>query len=235
MSTDHKTSKEWEKEQEKDKESFWERVKQVSNKTKEAFFDLPGVNNVVGLILGIGFLPLLPISVESSLLVIFTLIGIVVLWTVWPLIIGAAFIPTPIKTVRKMLDLADLKENDFLIDLGSGDGRIVIEAAKNYKAHALGIEADPLRVFWSRLKIRSNNIADKVEVIWGNFFSINLSKATVITVFQGIEINNRLKTKFEEELEPGSRVVSYSFKFDGWVPFKKDPDLEVYLYKIPTK
>lgn len=72
----------------------------------------------------------------------------------------------------------------------------------------------------------------KSEVIWSNFFKTDLSEASVITVYQGQEINNKLKTKFEKELAPGTRIVSYSFTFDGWKPSKEDPESEVYLYTI---
>jgi 16S rRNA A1518/A1519 N6-dimethyltransferase RsmA/KsgA/DIM1 with predicted DNA glycosylase/AP lyase activity len=151
---------------------------------------------------------------------------------IWPTVIGAIFVPTPMDTVKKMLEIAKVNENDTLIDLGSGDGRIILEAAKIYDANSIGIEADPLRVLWSRSRIKSNEIEDKVEVIWGNFFKTNLSKATVVTVYQGQGINNKLKSKFEKELDSGTRVVSYSFTFDGWEPIEKDTETDVYLYKI---
>jgi predicted RNA methylase len=134
--------------------------------------------------------------------------------------------------VGKMLEIAEVNENDTLIDLGSGDGRIILEAAKTFDANSIGVEADPLRVFWSRTRIKLNELEEKVEVIWGNFFRTDLSKATVVTVYQGQGINNKLRTKFIEELYPGTRVVSYSFTFDGWEPLKKDPDSDVYLYII---
>jgi phospholipid N-methyltransferase len=164
-----------------------------------------------------------------SLLGLFLLVAV---WVTWPILIGAVFLPTPINVVRKMLEMAEVSENDTIIDLGSGDGRILIEAAKKYGAYAIGIEADPLRVLWSQSRIRSNNLKEKVEVIQGNFFKADLSKASVITVYQGLEINKKLKKKFEKELDQGTRVVSFSFTFDGWEPIKKDTDSDVYLYKI---
>jgi cyclopropane fatty-acyl-phospholipid synthase-like methyltransferase len=153
----------------------------------------------------------------------------------WPVVIGAIFVPTPMDIVEKMLLLADLKKDDTVIDLGSGDGRIIIEAAKKYGVNAIGIEADPLRLLWSRFRVRANGLENKVNIVWGNFFKTDLSKATVVTVYQGQGINNKLVSKFEKELEPGTRVVSYSFTFDGWNPIKKDPDSSVYLYNIPIK
>jgi cyclopropane fatty-acyl-phospholipid synthase-like methyltransferase len=137
--------------------------------------------------------------------------------------------------VEKMLEIADVSENDTLIDLGSGDGRIIIEAAKKHGATTIGIEADPLRVIWSRLRVRSNGLQEKVNVVWGNFFSNDISKATVVTVYQGQDINKKLIKKLEKELEPGTLIVSYYFTFDGWIPQKKDPETDVYLYELPLK
>jgi len=164
-----------------------------------------------------------------------TILISLILWGAWPIIIGAVFVPTPMNIVRKMLEIAEMGENDILIDLGSGDGRIIIEAAKTYEANAIGIEADPLRVLWSRFNIRAKGLQSKVKIVWGNFFKTDISNATVITVYQGQGINNKLISKFEEELEPGTRIVSYSFTFDGWVPCKEDQDSGVYLYKVPKK
>ncbi len=153
-------------------------------------------------------------------------------WIIWPTIIGAIYVPTPNKIVGKMLEMAEVKEGDILYDLGSGDGRIIIEAADKYKAKTIGIEADPLRVLWSRTKIRSRKGQDRINVIWGNFFKFDLSEATVVTVFQGQGINRKLIDKLEEELKPGTRVVSYSYSFDGWEPTKIESDSKIFLYEI---
>ena len=153
-------------------------------------------------------------------------------WVMWPIIIGAIFIPTPRKIVEKMLKIAEVKEDDILYDLGSGDGRILIEAAEKYKVKTIGVEADPLRVFWSRARIRSREMHDRVKVIWGNFLKSDLSGATVVTVYQGKGINRKLVKKLEKELKPGARVVSYIFSFDGWEPIKKESDSKIFLYKI---
>jgi tRNA1(Val) A37 N6-methylase TrmN6 len=91
-----------------------------------------------------------------------------------------------------MLQLAEVHEGDMVIDLGSGDGRIIISAAKDYRAKALGIEADPIRVLWSRWNIQRNRLTDRVKVIWGNFFDQDLGEATVVTVYQNPEVNDKL-------------------------------------------
>ena len=162
----------------------------------------------------------------------FLVLGFLI-WLVWPIFIGAIFLPTPYNVVEKMLSLAYVGKGDVLYDLGSGDGRIIIGAAER-GANAVGVEADPIRVIWSRLRIRRNFNRNRLRVIWGDFFKTSVSEATVVTVYQGETINNRLREKFEAELAPGSRVVSYSFQFDGWEPIKKLPDANVYLYVVSS-
>jgi hypothetical protein len=184
--------------------------------------------NAVMIIVDWSFIvPLISIILRARIIVVLFCV-----WIIWPRVIGAIFIPTPRKIVVKMLEMAEVKEGDTLYDLGSGDGRIIIEAADKYKAKTIGIEADPLRVLWSRTKIRSREMQDRVKVIWGNFFNSDLSEATVVTVYQGKGINRKLVAKLEEELKPGTRVVSYSFIFDGWEPIKEESDSKIFLYKI---
>jgi len=159
-------------------------------------------------------------------------IGAIGLWIVWPLLIGAGWVPTPRRVVRRMLRLAGVGPGDTLFELGSGDGRIMFMAAKEFGAEAVGIEADPLRVLLTLAWIRLTGLTGRVSVLWGNFFKKDLGAASVVTVYQSTEINNRLKDKFTRELKPGTRVVSHAFTFDGWEPVKIDEESEVYLYVI---
>ena len=161
------------------------------------------------------------------ILLIFT-IG-AAMWILWPIVIGAGWIPTPKSVVKKMLDFAGVGPSDTLIDLGSGDGRIILMAAE-YGARAVGIEADPLRVLITRIRIRLKGLEDRVDVIWGNFFKKDLSAASVVTIYQSKDINNKLKAKLQKQLCPGTRVISYSFTFDGWEPVKVDDSTKLYLY-----
>lgn len=166
--------------------------------------------------------------------IIFPIMYIAVLlilgWILWPIFIGAIYVPTPKKYVEKMLELADLHESDVLYDIGSGDGRIILEAAEKLGVSAVGIEADPLRVLWSKLKIARSKNRDKIKVKWGNFYNVDLRNATVVTVFQGETVNSKLKEKFERELKPGTRIVSYTYQFYGWKMERKHPNAQVYLY-----
>jgi len=163
---------------------------------------------------------------------IFVAILILLTWIMWTAVIGAGFQPTSMKLVRQMLETADIGPGDVLYDLGSGDGRIVIEAAKRYGARSVGIEADPLRVLWSRMCIFLFRIQDRSEIRWGNFFKEDLVDATAVTLFLGNKTNQKLREKLVKELKPGTPVVSYVWKFNGWIPIKANHKDEIYLYII---
>ncbi|MGB9980477.1 SAM-dependent methyltransferase [Methanobacterium sp.] len=164
------------------------------------------------------------------MLLVIALIGIFLIWIFWSSIIGAGFQPTSRKLVKQMLDMAEVGPDDIVYDLGSGDGRIVINAVKKYNAKAVGLEADPSRVFWSRLVITLSGIGNRAKIIWGNFFNQDISEATVVTLFLSDTANQKLKSKFIKELKPGTKIVSYVWKFKGWQPVKVDETEEIYLY-----
>jgi precorrin-6B methylase 2 len=148
----------------------------------------------------------------------------------WPLVIGAAWTPTSRMVVRRMLEMAEVDCRDIVYDLGSGDGRIVIEATKRHQAKAVGIEADPLRVFWSRLMIIVLGVHHLVKIVWGNIFHQDISEATVVTLFLLQKTNQKLKPKLQQELKPGTRIVSYWWDFSGWVPTQVDKKERIYMY-----
>lgn len=163
---------------------------------------------------------------------ILMIIGIIMIWIFWANIIGAGWQPTSRRRVGKMLEMAEVDSDDVLYDLGSGDGRIVMEAAKKYNARAVGMEADPLRVLWSRLTIVRSGLRNRAKIIWGNFFKQNISEATVVTLFLSDTANQKLKSKFQQELNSGTRIVSYVWMFEGWEPVKVDKTDEIYVYVI---
>lgn len=153
-------------------------------------------------------------------------------WIFWSEIIGAGFEPTSRKLVNRMLEMARVDAGDVVYDLGSGDGRIVIEAARRFKARSVGIEADPVRYIWSRMKVVLLGLHEQVNIIWGNFFQEDISHATVVTLFLSRRANQNLKHKLQSELRPGTRVVSYFWNFKGWKPVQEDKEKHIYLYII---
>jgi precorrin-6B methylase 2 len=161
-------------------------------------------------------------------------IFLIIIWIMWSSVIGAGFEPTSKNLVKKILEIAEIGPDDILYDLGSGDGRIVIEAVKGYGASAVGIEADPIRVLWSRMSLFLNGIQDKSKIKWGNFFNEDIIEATTVTLFLGGKTNQKLKEKLIKELKPGTTIVSYVWTFHGWNPVKVNYTDKIYLYKIGT-
>jgi predicted RNA methylase len=157
----------------------------------------------------------------------------ILLWVIWSDIIGAGFEPTSRKRVGKMLYMANVNSDDLVYDLGSGDGRIVIEAARRFDAEAVGIEADPIRYIWSRLMVLLSRKGRKVSILWGNFFWKDISKASVVTLFLSQKANYKLKKKLEIELKPGTRIVTYFWTFSGWNPVMTDEHEQIYMYILP--
>ena len=154
------------------------------------------------------------------------------IWVAWTGIKGAPWIPTPKKNVRSMLELAGLSSNDILYDLGSGDGRIIIMSSKEFGAKSVGIELDPIRVLWSRFNIRRAKLSNKVKVIKGNFFDTSLQEASVVTIYQTLGVNKKLREKLRSELNPGSRIVTYRLEIEGFDLSKRDEEESTFLYII---
>jgi predicted RNA methylase len=126
------------------------------------------------------------------------------------------FLPTAPVVVDAMLGLARVGANDVVYDLGSGDGRIVIMAAKQYGARGVGIELDPKLVAISRQAALDNGVADRVTFIEGDLFEQDVSAATVVTLYLWPSINTRLESKLRRELRPGARIVSNAFGIGNW-------------------
>lgn len=128
------------------------------------------------------------------------------------------YIPTPQPVVDAMLDLGEIQDGDVLYDLGSGDGRIPITAAKEYGIRAVGIEIDPRLVSVSNANARAAGVEDMVEFVQADLFSADLRDASVVTLYLNEALNERLQPKLQEELKSGARVVSHSYQMGDWVP-----------------
>ncbi|HVL35585.1 MAG TPA: class I SAM-dependent methyltransferase [Burkholderiales bacterium] len=128
----------------------------------------------------------------------------------------APFFTTPLEVVHRMLALAGTRAQDLVVDLGSGDGRIVIAAAEKFGARGLGIELDRALVAKSRENARQAGVADRVTFVQGDVLTADLSSATVVTVYLLPGLINRLQQRFLNELQPGTRIVSHAFAMTGW-------------------
>ena len=125
--------------------------------------------------------------------------------------------PTPRETVQKMLDLAGVKDGDVVYDLGCGDGRIVIEAAKR-GARGVGVDIDPQRIREARANAAAAGVEGRVEFRVGDLFETDVRPATVVTLFLWPHVNLKLRPRLREQLRPGSRVVSYYHDMGDWQP-----------------
>jgi len=131
------------------------------------------------------------------------------------------YVPTPIPVVRAMLKLAGAGPDDIVYDLGCGDGRILIIAVKEFNVKkAVGVEKDPERLNEALKNIRENNLTDRIVLINNDFFEVDTSEATIVTLFLLTVVNEALRPKLEKELRDGARVVSHEFRIPGWNPYR---------------
>jgi hypothetical protein len=145
------------------------------------------------------------------------------------------YFSTPPTVIDEMLRLANLKQDDVLYDLGSGDGRIVIAAAQKYGVRGVGIELDPQRIQEANENARRAGVSDRVRFIQQDLFQADFSQATVVTIYLLPSINLKLRPKLLRELKPGTRVISHAFDMGKWRP-EEVVELEgrsIYYWVIP--
>lgn len=149
------------------------------------------------------------------------------------------FVPTLYSVADEMLKMAQVTTADFVYDLGSGDGRVLILAAQKYGARGVGIELDPKLVELSRQIAREGEVADKVTFIEGDLFTSDISQATVVTLYLSPTVNKRLEPKLRQELRPGTRIVSHQFRIGDWPPDKsaraEDDNTDLFLWIVPPR
>jgi hypothetical protein len=145
-------------------------------------------------------------------------------------------VPTPPEVVERMLQMADVRAGDFVIDLGSGDGRIAIAAAGK-GARALGVDIDPQRVREARDNARKSGVEDKVAFRQENLFETKIGEATVVTMYLLPDVNMRLRPRLLDELKPGTRVVSHAFNLVDWAPDRHDKIgyRNIFMWVVPAK
>jgi predicted RNA methylase len=132
--------------------------------------------------------------------------------------------------VHKMLTMAEVKPDEMVYDLGSGDGRVIVTAARHYGSRAIGIELDPLRYLWCQCLITVLGLRGRVRIIFGDFFNQDLSEADVVTCYLLQDTNNKLERKLKRELDSSARVVSNYFTFPNLYLVRTDEEAELYMY-----
>lgn len=149
--------------------------------------------------------------------------------------------PSPQEVVEKMLEMAHVKPGETVYDLGCGDGRIVITAARKFKAKAVGVELSPQLVKIASARVRALGLEGDVRIIHANLLRVDLRPADVVTIYLLTASNDLLRPNLERDLKPGARVVSHDFEIRGWKPAAEEKieaegrPRTIYVYEIPAK
>ena len=154
----------------------------------------------------------------------------------------APYVPSPLPVIEHMLKLANLKPGEVLFDLGSGDGRTVTMAAKNFSARAVGVELREDLAKKALNSIHEEGLANRITIVNGDIFNVNLKAADVVFLYLTTSANEKIRSKLETELKKGVRIVSHDYEIVGWKPTKIEnfcenpkigyPTHTIYLYTI---
>ncbi len=179
----------------------------------------------------------MPIPISSPYFVagavLFAFAGAVAYFWMSSFLFGAGYQGAPRRSVEAMLRLSNLGPQDFLFELGAGVGAVTFPAARERSARVLAVEIEPLRYFLLRLRRAFGPAADRIEIRRENMYAVDLREATVVSSFLWPGAMARLRPKFEQELRPGTRVVSRCHKIPTWTPTEYDAAADVYLYRWP--
>ena len=155
------------------------------------------------------------------------------LWLIVPALYGVPWVPTREKRIRKALQLAKLQPGEKLYDLGAGDGRVLIMAAKEFGAQAVGIEIGPVQCVVGWLRILFSGSRQKVQIRCANFYKSDVSDADVVFIYATSSQTSRLLPLLERQLRPGARVVSIAADFSVWQPNAVDREALIFMYEMP--
>ena len=155
------------------------------------------------------------------------------LWLIVPLAAGLPYFPTSPRRIQAALKLAGVQPGETVCDLGSGDGRVLLAAASQFGARAVGIEISPVHCLLARLRVWRSGLTSQVSIRQGNFYRADLSHVDVVFAYMTSRQEPRLRPYLESHLRPGARVVTISFSFEGWQPQDFDNTNLIFLYRMP--
>lgn len=147
------------------------------------------------------------------------------------------YVPTPQPVVDAMLKMANVRKGDVLYDLGSGDGRIPITAARKFGVRAIGIDIDPERIAEANANAQQAGVTDLVTFRNGDLFAADFSEASVVTLYLLDSLNEKLRPKLLRELKPGTRIVSHAFRMGDWEP-EQTQEVDgrmIYFWTVPAR
>lgn len=173
-------------------------------------------------------------------MLVFILIGLnlllfilALLWILVPAFYGLPSRPTNPDRIRKALQLVDLKSDETLYDLGAGDGRVLLIAAKEFGAKVIGVEIGPVQCLWIWIRALTSGYQDKIQIQWKNFFKADLSRADVVYLYATSTEVMKLAPHLEKKMKRGSRLVSISADFPEWEPSVVDEESLIFMYEMP--
>jgi len=174
----------------------------------------------------------IPAILAGIIIIIGFILGVSMLW---PDIKGAPWLPTRMKKVRKMLELANVQPDELIYDLGCGDGRVIVMAARKFGARAVGVEIDPIRYLWCQFLITILGLRKQVKILYGDLFKKDISDADVVFCYLLQRTNDQLVDKLIMELKPDARIVSNTFVFIELPLIDESQEFSFYVYKIGNK
>lgn len=154
-------------------------------------------------------------------------------WILIPALYGLPSVPTRLERIQKALKLVNLQPEEVLYDLGAGDGRVLLIAARDFGANAVGLEIGPVQCAWIWLRAVANRLDKKIRVKWANFYNADLSEADVVFVYATSKEVAKLAPHLEQQMKKGSRLVSISADFPEWEPSVVDEHELIFIYEMP--
>jgi hypothetical protein len=158
---------------------------------------------------------------------------LILLWILVPALYGLPPVPTNRERIRRALELAKLQPNEILYDLGAGDGRVLLIAARDFGAKAVGIEIGPIQCILAWLRITAAGFGDQIRIRWGNFYQADLNDADVVFVYATSKEVMKLAPHLEGQMKKGARLVSISADFNDWEPTVVDERGLIFIYAMP--
>lgn len=158
---------------------------------------------------------------------------LILLWILVPVLYGLPVVLSRPSRIRAALELAKLQPDETLYDLGAGDGRVLLIAAQEFAAKAVGIEIGPVQYAWIRLRVTAAGLGERIRVRWGDFYKADLREADVVYVYATSREVAKLAAHLEAQLKPGARILAVSADFPEWEPVAVNDRALVFLYEMP--